>query len=604
MNNIKFVSKVKTVLKSDNAKLNFSFLGILIFSILFICILSKVELYADDFFYITFFDNGFKGFIQNNINHYNEVNGRAFVHLLAEFFLNAKQFIFILFIFLCLGYIFYFGISFLLPKQISNQNKLISICISANLLFCISVFVLKETTFWITGAMNYIVPTVFCCLALSTINNILKSNKIKLIHILILFLSGATTEQGFLLTLFYTISYFIFYVIDNKKFSKNFLTILLAELSGFLTIFLSPASRNRIDIGNNIFNTPIFQLIRENFASFSSRIVGENSIFLIISLLILSIAFLSLKDKKLGNSLSIGFLISGGLIILNLFKIYNESLSITLTILIVIYIILSIIKCGKIPDYRNISILLTSALLIQAATFALGENSYRIFWMLAILCDIISANIITIILIKYNSEKINSIVLGFIILLGTIIGITIFKGYNYNQNIFNSMKESIKNYNQNRFIEINININEKYAHTMGYANAAFFDYFLQNYNIKDIEDDIYFIKDEQSQIYVNGILLKYPAFFENNTTYVPVRYVIEALNGTCEWTKENTKYTCGDYIAIVDNFSNKIIYSTLEKNTNYNLQNSQKTFLGRTYIDLEKLNYIVGESKNKVIIGS
>ena len=163
----------------ENLKQLYKFKRVIIIGIIFLTILlggivSKMELYADDFFYITFLNDGWQNFIDQNIVHYQEVNGRVFVHILAEILLNSHRMIYLLFLLLCLGYIFYAASSFLLQKTscFNLENCLTSICISFSLFFCITVFILKETVFWITGAMNYILPVAISFLAISIIQKL------------------------------------------------------------------------------------------------------------------------------------------------------------------------------------------------------------------------------------------------------------------------------------------------------------------------------------------------------------------------------------------------------------------------------------------------
>ena len=162
------------------------------------------------------------------------------------------------------------------------------------------------------------------------------------------------------------------------------------------------------------------------------------------------------------------------------------------------------------------------------------------------------------------------------------------------------MRNSINNYSNVGFVEIDINIDNKYAHTMGYENGAFFDYFLENYGIKTIEDKVFFVKDKESEIYVDETKLTYPAFFENEEIYVPTRAIVEALEGTCEWTKETTKYYCDDYFVTMDNYSNVIIDCSDAEKINTSLKNSFRTYISRSYINFNQLEYIIGEHKNRV----
>ena len=48
---------------------------------------TKITVYSDDYWYGTFFDDGFGGFCRNMIEHYRTTNGRFYVHLIVPFVL-------------------------------------------------------------------------------------------------------------------------------------------------------------------------------------------------------------------------------------------------------------------------------------------------------------------------------------------------------------------------------------------------------------------------------------------------------------------------------------------------------------------------------------
>ena len=41
---------------------------------------SKITVYSDDYWYGTFFQNGFSGFLREMYQHYMQTNGRLYVH--------------------------------------------------------------------------------------------------------------------------------------------------------------------------------------------------------------------------------------------------------------------------------------------------------------------------------------------------------------------------------------------------------------------------------------------------------------------------------------------------------------------------------------------
>ena len=65
-----------------------------IFDLVFILLFSWVVMYADDYYYASFFKNGISSFISMNIDHYQTFNGRVLVHILAEIVLACKPVLF------------------------------------------------------------------------------------------------------------------------------------------------------------------------------------------------------------------------------------------------------------------------------------------------------------------------------------------------------------------------------------------------------------------------------------------------------------------------------------------------------------------------------
>lgn len=58
---------------------------------------SKITVYSDDYWYGTFFQNGFSGFLREMYQHYMQTNGRLYVHAIIPVVLlfDTKLFIFL-----------------------------------------------------------------------------------------------------------------------------------------------------------------------------------------------------------------------------------------------------------------------------------------------------------------------------------------------------------------------------------------------------------------------------------------------------------------------------------------------------------------------------
>ena len=57
---------------------------------------AHLTVYSDDYWYGTFFQDGFKGFLRHSWNHYQNTNGRVYVHLLIPILLLADTKLFAL----------------------------------------------------------------------------------------------------------------------------------------------------------------------------------------------------------------------------------------------------------------------------------------------------------------------------------------------------------------------------------------------------------------------------------------------------------------------------------------------------------------------------
>ena len=166
------------------------------------------------------------------------------------------------------------------------------------------------------------------------------------------------------------------------------------------------------------------------------------------------------------------------------------------------------------------------------------------------------------------------------------------------------MKQSIKDYPQTGYVEINTDINKDYAHTMGYENPSFEEYFYKHYGIDTIKDNVYFVTGGKENIlFISGKRVKYSALLLNDNIYLPLRFVVETLGGKCEWNDDETIYIKPDYRVVIDNKSKKILESSISKYVGVDLSLSLIEYLGRSYLNINDICYIIGLSPCDIKIG-
>ncbi|MBQ9266686.1 MAG: hypothetical protein IJ217_00105 [Clostridia bacterium] len=176
-------------------------------------------------------------------------------------------------------------------------------------------------------------------------------------------------------------------------------------------------------------------------------------------------------------------------------------------------------------------------------------------------------------------------------------------GYYQNKLVIDQMKESISHYPQTGYVEINTNINQDYAHTMGYENPNFLPYFYQYYHLSDIVSDVYYLlPDSDAKLYVNSKRTNYPPIFQNNNIYLPMRFVIEKLGGYCNWRDERTIYTLNNYYVVIDNETKKIAKCSIRNFEGTDLLGSIRVYLDREFININDICYLVGDNECKIEI--
>ena len=393
------------------------------------------------------------------------------------------------------------------------------------------------------------------------------------------------------MTIVLSTGYLILYNLKkNTLFNKKTTSIFVAEILGFLTIFLSPASRLRATTTKTIFNYPILKLIYENFDDFSITIIGENSIALIVGLLVITISALALQNKSLNKFLKLGLPLAGLIFIPYMFGFYNTMLSVITVLFIIFYIVFAIIELFKFENYRILSIFLFAASCCQGVSFALGEVSYRTLFFLTILFIICTSCMLTKIISSTNNYKYFKAFAIILLFCNVINMLQIFFGYYDNYLINLSTLQSIKNYERSGIIEINTNVDKKYSHIMGYENGAFEDYYFKYHNIYEYKEDIFFIGDTNSNISINGKRIKYPAVYEENTIFIPFRFVIEALGGTCEWTEEKTTYTLDNWFMTLSNSTKSVLESSNMDLLGDDMSPHIRNHFGRMYINSNVLS--------------
>lgn len=175
---------------------------------------------GDDFYYKTFTNGDFADYINSNITHYLEVNGRVIVHILASFFLWINFNFWKIFNSLMLAGIVYFG-----SKLASYKSKNKYALLNSNVIFfsgvCfLDILITRQSVYWLTGSFNYVYPILMLLSYWYFLVRFNNENMGFVLTLILSFFASATVEQisamVFGLTLLVIINNWILY-----KFRKN-----------------------------------------------------------------------------------------------------------------------------------------------------------------------------------------------------------------------------------------------------------------------------------------------------------------------------------------------------------------------------------------------
>lgn len=612
-----------------------SICGVLIFSVS--CI---IYLYSDDVYYATFLKSGFRNFVNMNIDHYMNVNGRTFVHILNEIilFFDTKLFIVINPI-MIVGFAFIASkcTNFKNSREYNKENIYISTAITLFFIMCLPKEMICESLYWISGSMNYMFPA-FCLILLYYILkiNIIFSKGTILLFVFSL-LTGATTEQGgFVAVVMSMLAVLTALLFQNKPKKKSYILAPFFAIIGLMTVILAPSTNKRLgsSIIERISGTALGETLNENLPRVSTNIAGSSGINSILIILILVIFFITLKDKRVSRL----FITAPAIIALMLYQrilnIYTENMCITVTILTTIYIMLWGLSILKHEKYRDVGIFIIGAVSLQAFMLispVLGMRTLLITGLflsasigsLAVeLIEIpifmtISALIVVVMLVPLNLaimlivifivvcliEKAKKAQLLVIAAVFILYFTPILKGYYTNHIIIKENVANIAKAQLSGELYWDIDLVKPYCHEMFYENSYFQSYFLKNNNLGE-NTNIYLISKNYKPIFFNNKRLKSP-MIKKDISYFPLRDIYEAAGGVVSWdsntgtiaiTIKDTKYVIEDKNSItkIENGITNII----------TLDNTMESFYNRTYIPesvfVEFLN--ISEENDKILI--
>jgi len=526
---------------------------------------TQILLYADDFFYGTFFRDGFAGFFEMNVWHYMNFNGRVFVHILVQITLVFGTY---LFPFVNLAFLIFicFFAQKIQKKHENNSNLIQFTAFFLATVMLLDVSILRESYLWISASFNYTFGVLMTVILLFICKRYAETQKLKWYMPLLAFLAGATTEQMGL-TAVVAVSVWSFVYINNKEITlKKSLFLFIPCVIGLVTIFLSPATMERMGAESLAASTEVagfhigefFMNLFERFDTMSQAVYEANFavVFAIFGMLA---ATLTCFDKSISSKLKLGFIYSAIVLALQ-FMPFIPVAAVIFASLSVIFFVFTAILLLKHKDYAF------SAILIFAAFFSLfvilftDSNDPRTAFPAILLIIAVCANFTTRIKLEplrviIASEKLKMklrfkqvFVLPIYVVICCIVFIPVIVGYHQNKQIMN---ENVANISlaleTGGDIFYNIDFRDSHRHALAQDDGFFYHVFRLYYEI-DENTNIFFVSEKYPPVYTLGrVKLTMPARYINGEVLFPISQAVIALGGESVWDWRYTRFRFDDY---------------------------------------------------------
>ena len=395
-----------------------------VFVLLFLMFEKIPNIYIDDTMYSDWTKHGLSYFIEKNIWHINNFNGRTFIHLCLEFVLIFKQHLYAI---LIPTFIF---VSAFLTTKLVNKNMPLPYRFFASGI-CELLFLLLDYRYitygimWRAAGFNYVFPMFLVILSYYLFVQSFENKKLSILAYILLFISGSSQEQYGMFLIGLIILRSIFEFASTKKICRKNIIGFICSAIGYLTIYLSPGTMNRFFIEGAGSKVGFFEKLWSGLLESISFFNGSYGPTVVTILIMLFFGILPLLDKRYSKLLYICCVCG----ILNFFC-FNLNNKIIFTLIFIIFAAVVCIAFLKNKDTRTYGILSVCGFgtLIMMCV-AEGSVGYRttipvMFALFLIISSILSE------IVAYSGRKLFSYLMICCISIGGFVNyVNLYNGY-------------------------------------------------------------------------------------------------------------------------------------------------------------------------------
>ncbi len=508
--------------------------------LLFLRLFSFSVLQSDDYYYASFWKDGIASFIRLTCDHFQNFNGRALVHFFAQTALYLPSAVraavsSAVLLGVCLLSCGYFRVFRLGAKDSALFAALFYI-----LMMTLGVSQTKEALLWCSAFFNYVFPALLALAAL------LLYEYGSLWMYPLCFLAGATTEQwgaaALSMLFFAALDLFLSYIRSCPRTKKGafrkgafsprilaryFLPLVLSA-AGYATIYLSPATRERLFLSGSSFLT-----VKSDFFSLSEVFVSEGRAVILPIVFICAVMSLALLKKRRYYLLLCGF-IPIGLLIASAAGGFNTALCAAALLALLCYYAFSFIVLFFFSPFKKTAVMIIGAFVSAIIMLPSATFEARISFPAALLSAIAALSLFIVIIngqpfIRMRKSIIYPALALTALAAASALFAPSYAGFRYNHIVETENLAAIRDAHQTKVLHYNIDYDKKYAMRQMFNDGWFYNEFVSLYDLSDCE--IVFESGVLSRVCCRGKETSAVAPEEGGRKFIPVRAALSALGG-------------------------------------------------------------------------
>ena len=266
------------------------------------CVFS-ITLFGDDYGYVRYTEGGAAAFFSRMAEHFKAVNGRTLVHAVDVLLLQGSGIPGKIAVLLTIP-VLWLGAARLAGK--GDKPGIESIAAAAVLFWLVGLPALRESVFWITGAMNYLLPTTLLVWQAALARSIRTTGKGTARFLILAIRTAATTEIAAAASLLVTLGTLAEVSIKPSASGAKMRRIaplaaaLLLSLAAAGTVSFAPGNALRASFYPDFYALPFFSRVAGHFAEVSAVCLSDTGILPALALLAAAAFARCVREKRYG----------------------------------------------------------------------------------------------------------------------------------------------------------------------------------------------------------------------------------------------------------------------------------------------------------------